>query len=101
MKEMIRLYLDQTPGLIDIMKKSQANKDWDSIQGAAHKMIPSFSIMGIHPEFENLCKMVQEYASTRQHLDEIPGLILKLEKICDQACQELTEEYDVLNNSKG
>ncbi len=29
MKEMIRLYLDQTPALIDIMKQSLADKDWD------------------------------------------------------------------------
>ena len=65
MKEMIRLYLDQTPDLIDILKRSLANKDWDSIHGAAHKMIPSFSIMGIPQEFENLAKMVQEYSSTR------------------------------------
>ncbi len=100
MKEMIKLYLDQTPDLIDIMKRSLAKKDWDSIQGAAHKMIPSFSIMGIHQEFENLAKMVQEYSSTQKHLDELPELILKLEKISDQACRELTEEYNMLNNSK-
>jgi PAS domain S-box-containing protein len=101
MKEMIKLYLNQTPDLIDIMKKSLAKKDWDSIQGAAHKMIPSFSIMGIHQEFENLAKMVQEYSSTQKHLNELPELILKLEKISDQACRELTEEYNLLNNSKG
>ena len=101
MKEMIRLYLDQTPDLVDIMKRSLAKKDWDSIQGAAHKMIPSFSIMGIHQEYENLAKMVQEYASTQRHLNELPELILKLEKISDQACRELTEEYNTLNKSKG
>ena len=101
MKEMIKLYLNQTPELIDIMKRSLAKKDWDSIQGAAHKMIPSFSIMGIHQEFENLAKMVQEYSSTQKHLHELPELILKLEKISDQACRELTEEYNMLNNSKG
>jgi PAS domain S-box-containing protein len=101
MKEMIRLYLDQTPNLISIMKQGLANKDWDSVQGAAHKMIPSFSIMGIHQEFENWGKMVQEYASTRKNLTEIPKLISQLDKICDQACQELTEEYNVLNKSKG
>ena len=100
MKEMIRLYLDQTPPLIDIMKKSLADKDWNSIHSAAHKMIPSFSIMGIHQEFENMAKMVQEYSSTQKHLDEIPELILQLEKITIQVCSELTEEYNLLNNSK-
>jgi PAS domain S-box-containing protein len=101
MKEMIKLYLHQTPDLINIMKQSLAKRDWDLMQGAAHKMIPSFSIMGIHQEFENLAKMVQEYSSTQKHLDELPELILKLEKISDQACRELTEEYNMLNNSKG
>jgi hypothetical protein len=57
--------------------------------------------MGIHQEFENLAKMVQEYSSTQKHLNELPELILKLEKISDQACRELTEEYNMLNNSKG
>jgi PAS domain S-box-containing protein len=101
MKEMIRLYLDQTPNLIGIMKQGLADKDWDLIRDAAHKMIPSFSIMGIHKEYENLGKMVQEYASTRQHPEELPELILQLERICVQACQELTEEYNLINKSKG
>jgi PAS domain S-box-containing protein len=98
MKEMIRLYLDQTPVLVGIMKQSLADKDWDSMHSAAHKMIPSFSIVGIHQVFENMGKKIQEYAGTQQHLDEIPDLVLQLENICLQACQELTEEYNFINN---
>jgi CheY-like chemotaxis protein len=100
MKEMIRLYLDQTPVLIGIMKKGLAENDWDTMHSAAHKMIPSFSIMGIRQEFENLAKMVQEYSGTHQHPDKLPELILQLESICLQACQELTEEYNLINNSQ-
>jgi CheY-like chemotaxis protein len=101
MKEMITLYLDQTPVLIDTMKKSLAKKDWDSIHSAAHKMIPSFSIMGIGQEYENLGKMIQEYSGTRHHLEELPKLIVQLENICIQACQELTQEYNKINASRG
>jgi HPt (histidine-containing phosphotransfer) domain-containing protein len=93
MREMITLYLDQTPDLIRIMKQGLAEKDWESIHSAAHKMIPSFSIMGIPQEFENLAKMIQEYSGTTQHLDKLPELFLKLELVCSQACQELTEAY--------
>jgi PAS domain S-box-containing protein len=100
MKEMIRLYLDQTPSLINIMKKGLADKDYDLIHSAAHKMIPSFSIMGIHQEFENFAKMVQEYSGTQKRPDELPALILQLENVCLQACRELTEEYNVINNSR-
>ncbi len=93
MKEMISLYLDQTPVLIRIMKKALAENDWDSIYSAAHKIIPSFSIMGISKEFEILGKMIQDYSGTKQHLDKIPELLLKLEQVCIQACKELTGEY--------
>ena len=89
MKEMISLYLDQTPVLIRIMKKGLAENDWDSLYSAAHKIIPSFSIMGISKEFEILGKMIQEYSGTKKHLDKIPDLLLKLEQVCMQACQEL------------
>jgi PAS domain S-box-containing protein len=100
MLEMIRLYLDQTPALIDLMNKSLAAKDWHSMHIAAHKMIPSFSIMGIRQEIEDLGKKVQEYSGTGQHLEELPELIMQLEKVCLQACQELKEEYKLIDNSR-
>jgi hypothetical protein len=37
--------------------------------------------------------MIQEYSGTTQHLDKLPELFLKLELVCSQACQELTEAY--------
>ena len=51
MMEMISLYLEQTPPLINTMKQSLMDKDWDSLHAAIHKMIPSFSIMGIQYRF--------------------------------------------------
>ena len=32
---------------------------------AAHKLIPSFSIMGIDKDFENMAKLIQEYSGTK------------------------------------
>src|SRR6185312_9168709 len=60
MMEMIELYLDQTPPLIASMKQSLLDKDWNTLQSAVHKMIPSFSIMGISKDFENIAIKVQE-----------------------------------------
>ena len=62
MMEMIALYLEQTPPLISKMKQSLLGKDWDSLYSAVHKIIPSFSIMGIHKDFEEMAKKIQEYA---------------------------------------
>lgn len=92
MSEMISLYLEQTPPLITSMKQSLQNKDWTLLHAAVHKMIPSFSIMGISADFEQMAKKIQEYASTQQQTDSISEMVLKLENVCVQACQELEEE---------
>ena len=75
------------------MKQSYISKDWDSLQAAVHKMIPSFSIMGISSDFENMAKKVQEYANTQYQDDGIHDMVLQLENICSQACRELEEEF--------
>jgi hypothetical protein len=98
MMEMISLYLEQTPSLVKEMKKSLYNKDWNLLYGAVHKMIPSFSIMGIDSEFENMAKQVQEFASTQKQVNGISDLVLKLENVCTQACDELKEEFMKLKN---
>jgi PAS domain S-box-containing protein len=99
MMEMISLYLEQTPPLINTMKKSLNDKDWIALQSSVHKMIPSFSIMGINTNFEEMAKKVQEYASTQQQTDIIPNLVFQIEKICIQACKELEEEFNNIKNS--
>jgi HPt (histidine-containing phosphotransfer) domain-containing protein len=95
MMKIIELYLEQTPPLIGKMKQSLADNDWQELQGAAHKLIPSFAIVGMQIEFENITRKIQEYAETEEHLDEIPDLFLKLESACSQACLELTDEYSL------
>jgi len=100
MMEMIALYLKQTPPLIGIMKQSFKDKDWDSLQSAVHKMIPSFSIMGIHSDFENMAKRIQEYANAQKMEDGMNDLVIKLEEVCMQACEELEIELNTIINTK-
>jgi PAS domain S-box-containing protein len=100
MMEMISLYLEQTPPLIDTMKKSLQEKDWKSLHAAVHKMIPSFSIMGISLDFENMAKKIQEYASTQQQTEGIHALVTQLETVCLQVCKELEMEFNVIKNTK-
>ena len=92
MVEMISLYLEQTPLLINTMKQSFHDKDWNLLYSAVHKMIPSFSIMGISSDFEIMAKKIQEFASTQNQADGINELVLQLGNICNQACRELEEE---------
>jgi len=98
--EMISLYLEQTPSILSAMKQSVADKDWPSLYKAVHKLIPSFAIMGINADFENMAKKVQEYASKEQNMDEIPSLVILLDNVCKQACDELTESFNELKDTE-
>jgi len=100
MMEMISLYLEQTPPLISTMKKSFFDKDWKSLYTAVHKMIPSFSIMGIGVDFENMAKKVQDFASSQQQEDGMPDMVFQIERVCTQACKELQIELNTIKNSK-
>jgi PAS domain S-box-containing protein len=98
MMEMISLYLEQTPTLILVMQQSMENKDWNSLYAAVHKMIPSFSIMGMSIEMENMAKKVQEFASNQEQMDEIQQMVEELGCACEQACVELKIELNRIKN---
>ncbi len=99
MMEMIALYLEQTPTLINIIKKSMQDKDWEALHAAAHKMIPSFAIMGIDKEYETMTKRIQKYTGSETDAVETGALVSKLEHVCKHACAELEEEYTTLKNT--
>jgi PAS domain S-box-containing protein len=92
MVEMISVYLEQTPPLIFAMKQSLKEKDWNMLQSAVHKMIPSFSIMGMSTDFEDMAKKIQEFASAKLMTDGIEDLVDNLEKACNHAFHELELE---------
>ncbi len=99
MMQMISLYLEQTPILISEMNQGLKDKDWNSLHAAVHKMIPSFAIMGISTDFENMAKKVQEFAGAQKQLSGIQDMVLQLGNICNQACEELQVEFNRINSS--
>ena len=98
--EMLSLYLEQTPELIRIMEQSLYSNDWDLLSRTAHKIIPSFVVVGISADFENVAKKIQEYAGTRQNTDKIPDLFIQVKKVCNKACMEIEEEFNLIKDIK-
>ncbi|MGL2964272.1 CHASE3 domain-containing protein [Flavobacterium sp. RSB2_4_14] len=92
MSEMVEAYLKQTPPLIMSMKQSYRDKDWHMLKATVHKMIPSFTIMGIDPEYTDLAKKIQDYADKLDQATELEELVTKLEKVCKHSCFELENE---------
>ena len=108
MMEMISLFLNQTPALVSSMKQGMKDKDWKQLYTAVHKMIPSFSIMGIGGDFESMAKKVQDFAriedlpgqaNTQRDSNEIPALTAQLETIFVQACEELEIELTTIKKT--
>ena len=100
MMEMIGLYLEQTPMLILAMKKGLLDRDWYGLHAAIHKMIPSFSIVGISKEFEDLAKKIQSYAHAQELNEDIQEMVNKIERVCSHACKELHLEFKALNENE-
>lgn len=99
MMEVISLYLEQTPALTGTMKQSFRQKDWNALYTAVHKLIPSFSIVGISNDFEIMAKKVQEYAGSRKQAEDIPDMVKQLDDVCTCACTELEAELETLKNA--
>jgi len=92
MMEMISLYLEQTPPLISAMNKGFADKDWVKLHDAMHKIIPSFTIMGISLDYVNKAKRVQEFSDSQEQMDDIQKIVSEISVVCEQACRELEVE---------
>jgi PAS domain S-box-containing protein len=96
MLEIISIYLSQTPPLIRSLREGLQNRDWQTIYSSAHKLLPSFSVMGISAEFEIMTRKIQNLANERIDSDEISDLVDKVCRQCQQSCNELSAEYQRL-----
>ncbi len=99
MMQMISLYLKQTPPLVKTMKDSLNKKDWDTLYVAVHKLIPSFMIMGIGTDYENMAKEIQEYARTKKMTVKIKPLVNQIENVLKQSCKELEIELNKIKHN--
>ncbi len=98
MMEMISIYLEQTPSLLTTMKSSVKSKNWALLQTTVHKMIPSFSIVGLGGDSEDLARKIHELAGSLMQEEGIEKMVLEMETICSQACIELAEELKEMKN---
>jgi PAS domain S-box-containing protein len=95
MVEMISLFISQTPEALSGLEKHFKNKDWKGLHAVAHKMKPSVSFVGLK-EIEKEVKLVQDYAANETNLEELPPLIQKIKKVCEEAIRELQGELKQL-----
>jgi PAS domain S-box-containing protein len=105
MAEMIGLYLQEIPQLVQTMKKAIAEKDWIALKRATHSIIPTFATMGMHPQFEDIAKAIQGKAvslisigdgASQEAMTGLIALFSKIETACTLAAQELEQKLHSL-----
>ncbi|MCC3153622.1 PAS domain S-box protein [Hymenobacter sp. BT770] len=110
MAEMIRLYLQEIPQLVQTMKKSIGEKNWVALKMATHSIIPTFATMGIDPQYEDIAKAIQALAvmlilkdtgdwASDESRARIHTLFGKIETVCALAARELEEKLVMLTKN--
>jgi PAS domain S-box-containing protein len=106
MAEMIGLYLQEIPQLVQTMKQAIAEKDWLALKRATHSIIPTFATIGMNAEYEEIAKAIQGKAvnlisvgdgASQEAMTGLITLFSKIESACTRAAQELAEKLLALS----
>jgi HPt (histidine-containing phosphotransfer) domain-containing protein len=93
-KEMIEVYIQQTPEAIMNLEHHLENKDWKKLFAVTHKMKPSFSFFGLTDMFETV-DSIEEYSENEIHLELLADLIAKVKLTCSLAVLELEQKKNL------
>ena len=88
MKEMIEIFLSETPDMLHGLTESAKTEDWKTFREIAHKIKPSITYAGI-VSAEKLIEKIHEDAKNQTNLDEIPGLLPEFVSVCSAAIEDL------------
>ena len=89
MKNMIEMFLNNTPGYLKEMKTFFDQQKWEELYQVAHKSKPTFAMVGLM-KLEKVAKEIEGLSKAKKN----KNIIVKLEKLID----ELSNQY--LNLSK-
>jgi len=95
-RQLALTFMSETPMLINTIKQSINNMDWEALGNAAHALIPTLSVVGMRDEYEDMAKKIKEHASKKEEALLINGYVARLETACAQALKELEAELNIL-----
>ena len=90
-KNMIEVFIHQTPELITHLKETAENKDWTEFRKTMHKFKPTLTMMGIYSLKEHVA-FLETNVKLGASLEKAPELVLTIENVCQQALAELKKE---------
>ncbi len=87
-KEMIELFLEQSPSDIQEIGKAIKENDFDTIRAIAHRMKTSVGFMGLRPLLKPLSKM-EALAEVNDSMDKIIVEFMEVKQVSENAMEQL------------
>jgi HPt (histidine-containing phosphotransfer) domain-containing protein len=88
-KEMIGVFITDTPEEILSLKKCIENENFEDIKQVSHKLRSSVPYVGLDRMIGDELMEIEEFASNHKSINEIKNLFLKVNDICQKAFKEL------------
>jgi HPt (histidine-containing phosphotransfer) domain-containing protein len=79
--EMIDLFMAQAPEILDQIHDKISKKEWTAAGSLAHKLKPTFAMIGIMNGKE-LSEKIEKNARAGLELSTLPDLVVELESLC-------------------
>lgn len=84
-----QMFLSNGPKLMDAIKKSLANNDYEGVKIAAHSLKPQLGYMGVDEEVSNIF-LLEQSAGERAHHHILEKLVARLGTVMEQCYRELS-----------
>ncbi len=88
MVKYINNFLSMAPEKIAALQSKLDEKNWDELRGAAHKLKPQLSYMGINSIKDDIQK-IEDFAAEEKNLEQLPELVATVSSACQKAFKEL------------
>lgn len=90
-KQMITIFVNQTPSAIEQLEKSLLSKDFVTLKSVAHKMKPSFSFVGVN-SLKDKVEELEKNALQPTDINTMNLLINEIKTVALKAVKELQNE---------
>lgn len=89
-REMIQLFNDKTPGLVQDLEKAFSEKNYEEMSKIAHTIKPTYNYVGTDEGFK-LSLQIEDFSNKPFEIKKLRGLIDQLIEVTNQAVDELTD----------
>lgn len=92
-KQMVKLFLDNMPQNIEILKRSVEDENWEQMWKTAHKMKSTIDSLNI-VELKQEIRAIELSGKKLEGLELIPSIVQKVEKVLQDCMDDLQKKYD-------